>query len=159
MEDTIVRPNTQKSRGEAAWADLDVNTSVHRVDLHTLNELRSVFEKLENWMRVYGYSGRDLFAARLALAEAAINGFTHGNLGNPRKTVRIDYLVTANEVIMAVKDEGAGFDPNLVPLAVVPGKRRTRSQGLFLMHMYMSDVNFNPKGNRVLLYLVRSVNP
>jgi anti-sigma regulatory factor (Ser/Thr protein kinase) len=154
-----VRRNTpQKSPGEAAWADLEVNASVRRVVLHTLNELRPVFEKLENWMRVYGYSGRDLFAVRLALAEAAINGFTHGNLGNPSKAVRIDYLVTANEVTMAVEDEGPGFDPTLVPSVVVPNNRRTRSQGLFLMHMYMSAVNFNPKGNRVMLYLVRSVN-
>jgi anti-sigma regulatory factor (Ser/Thr protein kinase) len=153
-----VQHHSQKSRGEEAWADLEVNASVRRVVLHTLNELRPIFEKLENWMRVYGYSGRDLFAVRLALAEAAINGFVHGNLGNPSKAVRIDYLVTANEVTIAVEDEGPGFDPTLVPVAVAPDNQRIRCQGLFLMHVYMSAVNFNPKGNRAMLYLVRSVN-
>ncbi len=150
--------HSQKSPSQAAWTDLEVNTSARRVAVHTINELRPIFEKLENWMRVYGYAGRDLFAARLALAEAAINGLTHGNLGNSSKAVRIDYLVSANEVAMAVEDDGPGFDPTQVPFVVAPDTRRSRCQGLFLMHAYMSAVNFNPKGNRVMLYLVRSVN-
>jgi serine/threonine-protein kinase RsbW len=109
-------------------------------------------------MRILGYPGKDLFAMRLALAEAVINAFRHGNLGDPSKAVRVSYLVTPLEVAAEVEDDGAGFDPEQVsdPLAGV-NIERVSGRGVFLMRVYMSGVSFNRRGNCVTLWRQRSV--
>jgi anti-sigma regulatory factor (Ser/Thr protein kinase) len=117
--------------------DLGNNPLAHHATLGRLAEVRPLSEKVENWMRVLGYPGKDIFAARLALGEAVINAFRHGNQGDPGKVVRVAYLVTPDEAIVEVEDEG---------------------RGLFLMRVYMSGVTFNRQGNRVTLCRRRSLS-
>ncbi len=146
-------------RNQEALIDLGPNESVRRVALHSLAELSPLWEAIEIWMRILGYSGKDLFAMRLALAEAVINAFRHGNQGNPHKAVRVSYLVTHAEVAAEVEDEGPGFDPDQVP-DPLSGENieRMSGRGLFLMRVYMSGVSFNRQGNRVTLWRQRSVS-
>jgi serine/threonine-protein kinase RsbW len=145
------------SRERAAMIDLGGNPSVRRATLAHLAEVRPVAEAVERWMRVLGYPGRDIFAVRLAFGEAAINAFSHGNQGDPTKVVRVSYLVTADEVVVEVEDEGLGFDPSLVPDPCLPGlSARISGRGLFLMRVYMSGLAFNRQGNRVTLCRRRS---
>jgi hypothetical protein len=75
-------------RGRAAMVDLGGNESVRRA------VLRELAEQLENWMRVLGYPRKDLCAVQLALEEATVNAFRHGNQGDPAKVVRVNYVVT-----------------------------------------------------------------
>jgi serine/threonine-protein kinase RsbW len=145
------------NRERAAMIDLGSNQSVQRVILRTPAELRTLSEKVDDLMRVLGYCGKDIFAVRLALGEAIINAFRHGNQGDPSKVVRVAYVVTSDEAVMEVEDEGAGFDPNQVPDPLDPqNERRVSGRGLFLMRVYMSGVNFNREGNRVTLYRRRT---
>jgi serine/threonine-protein kinase RsbW len=147
----------KEQRGRAATVDLGANESVRRVVLRTLAELRPLAEKLENWMRVLGYPRRDLFAVRLALEEAAVNAFRHGNQGDPAKVVRVNYVVSLAEVFVEVEDDGPGFDPDRVVDPTAAGNaERVHGRGLFLMRVYMSGVSFNPQGNRVTLWRRRS---
>ncbi|HEX5271618.1 MAG TPA: ATP-binding protein [Gemmataceae bacterium] len=144
-------------RGEAAMNDLSGNPLAHHTALRRLAEVRPLCEKVEDWMRVLGYPGKDVFAVRLALNEAVINAFRHGNQGDPGKVVRVGYLVTHDEVIVAVEDEGPGFDPGDVPDPRMPETcERVTGRGLFLMRVYMSGVAFNRRGNRVTLCRRRS---
>jgi serine/threonine-protein kinase RsbW len=141
----------------AEMIDLGGNPAVRRVSLGRLAEVRPLCEKLENWMRVLGYTGKDIFAVRLAFGEAVLNAFRHGNQGDPGKVVRINYLVTPSEAVVEVEDEGAGFDPSQVPDPLSgEGSSRVSGRGLFLMRVYMSGVVFNRQGNRVTLYRRRS---
>jgi serine/threonine-protein kinase RsbW len=144
-------------RERAAMIDLGTHQSVRRVVLHTLAELRPLSEALDDWMRVLGYRGKDIFAVRLALGEAVINAFRHGNQGDPGKVVRVNYVVTADEVAAEVTDEGPGFEPDLVPDPLA-GENipRISGRGLFLMRVYMSGVSFNQQGNRVTMCRRRS---
>jgi len=146
------------NRERAALIDLGGNPWVRRVTLGHPAELRPLSEKVDSWMRVLGYPGKDIFAVRLALGEAAINGFRHGNQGDPTKVVRVSYLVAPDEVVVEVEDEGPGFDPGLVPDPLLPENcERTSGRGLFLMRVYMSGVAFNRQGNRVTLCRRRSL--
>jgi serine/threonine-protein kinase RsbW len=131
--------------------DIALNRWAIRSWLDELADLAQPSQALENWMRVLGYPARDIFAVKLALREAAVNAFRHGNRGDPRKGVWIDYLVTWNEVVVEVTDQGPGFDP----LDVKTSERMT-PRGLFLMHAYMTGVSFNRPGNRVTLWKLRS---
>jgi len=140
-----------------AMADLVTNQSALREDLFSLADLRPLSEKVENWMRVYGFPGKDIFAVRLALGEATINAFRHGTRGAPDKPVRVSYLVRSSEVVIEVEDDGPGFDPELVPDPLA-GELTSRmsGRGLFLMRVYMSGVSFNRVGNRVTMCRLRS---
>jgi hypothetical protein len=44
-------------------------------------------EALALWMRVLGYSHKDLFAVWLSLEEAVVNAFYHGNHGDSGKRI------------------------------------------------------------------------
>jgi serine/threonine-protein kinase RsbW len=147
----------KEQRERAAMVDLGTQESVRQVDLTSLGEVRPLAEALEDWMRVLGFPRKDIFAVKLALGEAVINAFRHGNRGDPRKVVRVKYVVTFAEVLVEVADEGAGFDPDQVPdLLSVENIERIRGRGLFLMRVYMSGVSFHPPGNRVTLWRRRS---
>src|SRR5262249_47369272 len=129
----------KENRGQAAMIDLGGNEAVRRVALRSPAGLRPLWECLENWMRVFGYSGKDIFAVRLALGEAVINAFRHGNQGDPCKAVRVSYLVTPSEAAAEVEDEGPGFDPDQVPDPLAAQNvERMSGRGLFLMRVYMS---------------------
>jgi serine/threonine-protein kinase RsbW len=147
----------KERRERAAMIDLGTSESVRRVLLRLPAELRPLSEALEGWMRVLGYTGKDIFAVRLALCEAVINAFRHGNQGDPNKVVRVSYVVTPTEVGLEVEDEGAGFDPDQVPDPLAGENcERISGRGLFLMRVYMSGVCFNRQGNRVTLCRRRS---
>jgi anti-sigma regulatory factor (Ser/Thr protein kinase) len=111
-----------------------------------------VFQKIEDWMRVLGYPHRDLVAVLLSMREAVANAILHGHGRDPRKRVRLRYLVTPTEVLVEVQDEGHGFDPTHVPDALAGWQEhRPRGRGLFLMRSYTSWMCFNSTGNRVTL--------
>jgi serine/threonine-protein kinase RsbW len=148
---------SKDNREIVAMADLGTNQSTRRETLKSLAELRSLSEKVENWMRFLGYPGKDIFAVRLALGEAILNAFRHGTQGAPDKVVRVGYLVSPSEVVIEVDDDGPGFDPELVPDPMFGElSSRMSGRGLFLMRVYMSGVSFNREGNRVTMCRLRS---
>lgn len=93
------------------------------------------------------------FAVRLALHEAITNAFEHGHEKLPPTTpIRVEYAVTSNEAVFAIEDQGPGFtpaevrDPTLDENLEIPSGR-----GIMLIRAYMTDVSFNPKGNRITM--------
>jgi serine/threonine-protein kinase RsbW len=137
--------------------DLALEERAQGLQIHTPAELRPFLDRLEERMRVLGYPCKDLFAVKLAVQEAAVNAFRHGNLGDPSKSINVRYLVTAAEVLVEVEDQGPGFDPRQVPDPLADDHlERQGGRGLFLMRAYMSWVSFNREGNRVTLARQRS---
>ena len=102
------------------------------------------------------YPDRDLFGVRLALEEAIVNAIKHGNGMDPSKEVRIDCSFDDDRVTIVIEDEGPGFDVTSVPDPTSeenldkPGGR-----GIMLMRSFMSRVEYNDSGNRLLLEKIR----
>lgn len=97
-----------------------------------------------------GYSDESVFAIRLALEEAVVNGFKHGNAHRPGSTVGLEWSVDARRVVITVEDQGQGFDPSSVPDPRHPENlEKPSGRGLMLMRAYMTTVEHNDKGNRV----------
>jgi serine/threonine-protein kinase RsbW len=112
---------------------------------------------MEAEMTALGYQDKDVFAVKLVLGEAIVNAVRHGNRGDEKKRVQVTYQVTRNEVIVEVLDEGAGFNPALVPdPRLEENLDRPGGRGLFLMQVYMSWVRFNERGNGVTFCRQRS---
>lgn len=130
----------------------DTPRSTHHAVLKDLTDWREIQEQLAGAMGDAGYSDAAAFAVKLAMEEAIVNGFKHGNSGDPSLTVEVRWDVGDADVTLSVEDQGPGFKPEAVPdprnpdLLEVPGGR-----GLLLMRAYMHEVSHNDKGNRVTM--------
>ncbi len=90
------------------------------------------------------------FAVRLALEEAISNAFKHGNKNDPSKKVTLEYRVDDETIEIAVADEGEGFDPTAVPDPTDEQRlEMPTGRGIVLMKSFMSEVLYEPPGNRV----------
>ncbi len=113
---------------------------------------RQVMEALEQRR----YDAESCFAVRVALGEALANAFKHGNQDDAEKAVTLECRIDATRVTLEVEDEGEGFDPSSVPNPTEPENLDIPSgRGIAMMRSYMTEVSFDPPGNRVRLTYVR----
>ena len=83
----------------------------------------------------------------IALREALANAIIHGNHENPRKHVHVRCRCKRDEVSIAVKDEGRGFDINKIPdLIAPPNICSVHGRGIYLMKTLMDEVRFEERG-------------
>jgi serine/threonine-protein kinase RsbW len=103
------------------------------------------------------YEPNSCFAIRLALEEALSNAFKHGNKNDPQKVVTLECHVDGGAVVIEVEDQGDGFDPGVVPDPTEDENLEIPSgRGIVLMKSFMTDVSFDPPGNRVRMTYRRS---
>ena len=96
-----------------------------------------------------------LFAVRLALEEAVVNAIRHGNKSDPDKKIHISYLVENARLVINVEDEGEGFDLDSVPDPTAEENLEAdHGRGILLMRVYMDEVVYSERGNRVTLIKV-----
>ena len=97
-----------------------------------------------------GFDDHARFAILTALEEALSNAVLHGNRNDPAKALTVEYSADATTVAIVVQDEGFGFDPAAVPDPTRPENVDIPSgRGIMLMRAYMTEVEFDPPGNRV----------
>src|SRR3989442_15216402 len=76
----------------------------------------------------------------IALREALANAIIHGNHENPRKHVHVRFRCNPDEVSIAVKDEGRGFDINEMPDPAAPENiGSVHGRGISLMKAFMDE--------------------
>ena len=123
---------------QARAVDLCREPHAREIQVHSPAEMHPFSEALALWMRVLGYSPKDLFAVWVALEEAVVNAFLHGNHGDSGKRIFVRYLVTPDEVLLEVEDQDHGFDPDRVPdpKRVAASGLRTRGSAFRAIHYY-----------------------
>jgi serine/threonine-protein kinase RsbW len=115
-------------------------------------EARSIQERIEQLLQERQAHDHDIFSIRLALEEALVNAIKHGNQMDRAKKVQISYRLLADRFEVAIVDEGEGFDPCDVPdPTAIENLERPCGRGLMLMRHYMSDVQYNARGNAVTM--------
>jgi serine/threonine-protein kinase RsbW len=83
----------------------------------------------------------------IALREALANAIIHGNHEDHRKRVHVTCRCEPEEVSIAVKDEGRGFDPNNLPDPTVPENiKSVHGRGIQVMRALMDEVRFEEGG-------------
>jgi len=86
----------------------------------------------------------------IALREALANAMIHGNHENRRKRVYVRCRCNLEEISIAVKDEGRGFDINKLPDPTASENTRSvHGRGIYLMKSLMDEVRFEEGGVRV----------
>ena len=113
----------------------------------------------------------------VALEEALLNAFYHGNLEVDSELREVDHKgfydlarqrcdeepysqrrlhvqaqFTPTESIFTIRDEGPGFDPSILPDPADPENlERPCGRGVMLMRTFMDEVKFNDRGNEVTM--------
>lgn len=102
------------------------------------------------------YKREAVFAVRLALDEALVNAVKHGNQNDPDKTVHVEFTIDEDRMVIQIEDQGPGFVPDELPDPTAEENlSRPNGRGVMLMRAYMTEVDFNERGNRVILTKTR----
>ena len=118
-------------------------------------EARRVQEEIETQLQARRASEQEVFSVRLALEEALVNAIKHGNQMDRTKQVHISYRFLPDRFEIRITDEGGGFDPSDVPdPTAVENLERPCGRGLMLMRHYMTEVDYNDRGNSVFMVKV-----
>jgi serine/threonine-protein kinase RsbW len=113
---------------------------------------RLITEELLEQLGSHGWSPSDIFAIHLAAEEAIVNAIVHGNKLEAGKVVRVACLVTPTLARIEVTDEGTGFDPAALPDCRLEDRLEApNGRGVMLMRNFMTRVEYNARGNRVLM--------
>lgn len=79
----------------------------------------------------------------MAVREAMINAVMHGNGYSADKRVKLSFEQAAGNLVITIRDEGAGMNPEEVPDPLAPENLMKQSgRGIFLMRAFMDDVKF-----------------
>lgn len=90
----------------------------------------------------------------MALREALANAIKHGNQQDPSKRVHLEMDTVGDTLVMSIRDEGTGFDPETVGDPLTPENRlKTSGRGIFYMKTFMDEVRFerNPDGGMQII--------
>lgn len=79
----------------------------------------------------------------MAVREAMINAVMHGNGYSADKRVKLSFEQAGGNLVITIRDEGAGMNPEEVPDPLAPENLMKQSgRGIFLMRAFMDDVKF-----------------
>jgi serine/threonine-protein kinase RsbW len=137
-----------------------------------LLEISSTFEMLklvdhvsEQFGQMAGLDEDSMHHLGVAVREAVVNGIKHGNAGDKRKRVRVEYTVANGDprpsVVVRVRDEGQGFDAEALADPLAPANLEgTSGRGLFLIRTFMDDVQVRPAaGGGTEVVMAKAINP
>jgi len=111
-----------------------------------------LLDQLVDRLRQMQWAQRDVFGVQLAVEEALVNAIKHGNGYDSTKQVRVQCRLSPQLLQIEIEDEGPGFNPAAVPDPTDPEHLDVpNGRGLMLMRNFMSRVEFNERGNRVVM--------
>ncbi len=81
----------------------------------------------------------------MAVMEAVVNAVLHGNRQDPAKRVDLEFEVKEDAVVITVRDQGSGFDPNAVPDPRAPENLlKPSGRGILMIRACMDEVEIKP---------------
>ena len=95
--------------------------------------------------RLSGLDEEALHWVGVAVRESVINAIKHGNSGDERKHVYVEFTPIDGErpsgIQIRVRDEGPGFDPDALPDPLAPENMlKASGRGIFLIRSFMDEL-------------------
>jgi serine/threonine-protein kinase RsbW len=120
-------------------------------------EIPAVSVRLEEVMRVSGFSAEAILDTQLAVEEAIANVIVHGY---KRRGGEIDISCSANRdrVMVQITDAAPRFDPLSLPEPDLDGSLEERSiggLGVFLIRQVMDEISYRYENGRNILLLIK----
>ncbi len=125
--------------------------------VHTMDDMQRCVTQIVTAMSEAGFTAKEIFGARLGLEEGLVNSIRHGHRGDTTKRVDVRYLVCSEQLLVEIRDQGPGFDPDGLPDPLAPENlERPGGRGVFLIRQYMTWVQYNERGNGMTLCKLRA---
>ncbi len=124
-------------------------------------QLPALFRFLREFWIEFNLPSAAALAFELALEEVFMNIVMHGSDTAHVPTVRICLTVTDSGVTLTVEDDGAPFDPLLLPAPDVTASLEGRGVGglgVFLVRQLMDSVTYQRRGTMNQLRMTKSVS-
>jgi serine/threonine-protein kinase RsbW len=103
--------------------------------------------------RRMGFDEDSMHWVGVAVRESVINAIKHGNQNDLRKMVHVEFASSSGddpgELVIAVRDEGEGFDPDMLADPLAPENvLKSSGRGIFLIRSFMDEVEVRRKTTR-----------
>ncbi len=135
-------------------------------------EFTSAFEMLDfvqvvsdHFARSVGLDEDSLHWVSVAIRESVINAIKHGNRNDSSKRVFVEFQTAAPgdvpELAIRVRDQGEGFDPEVVANPLAPENLlKSSGRGIFLIRNFMDEMQLQraPEGG-MEMRMVKRVLP
>lgn len=132
---------------EPSWT-WEINREIPSCSVHGHRLIMEIVEQLQQLR----WNPRDVFGVHLALEEAVVNAIKHGNADDPDKKVQVSCKLSEQRCWILIEDEGPGFNPSNVPDCTLDENLdKPSGRGLRLMRNFMSRIEYNESGNRVVM--------
>ncbi len=131
---------------------IDIEPTTQKLVLESkLKSVNAVDELISGIREVYFISDDYCNDIWVVLNEAVSNAIKHGNKFDSSKKVRLSMEIKDERFLcFSVKDEGRGFNPELVPDPTSPARiYEPNGRGIFLMRKLSHEVNFSDNGRMV----------
>ncbi len=122
------------------------------------NAIEGFQRRIDERLTARNYTETARFGIRLALEEAIMNGFHHGNQKDPGKRVEVRWQISSDVATFHVIDQGEGFDPDAVPDPTLDENLEIPSgRGIMLIRTYMSQAFYHTPGNHLEMHYRKPV--
>ncbi len=175
--ESVLRLSRQSHHRNRLSACLEQRESQYRIS-NDLAVVAALIEQVEEELDgMVGFDTAQRLQVAVALREALINAIYHGNLQvpselregsgaayeeeaehrrliDPYRSRGVTFVArhSRGRVYYVVEDEGEGFDRStLVDPTSGPALERAHGRGLVLIHMFMDRVDYNERGNRLIM--------
>jgi serine/threonine-protein kinase RsbW len=156
-EADVTKAGKRKAEGPLLPFPLDRHSFVFRFRrrIHsTTDGINRTVNDIMKHARLKGCLAEHQAELEIALREALANAVLHGNQQDETKRVLVRaYCDPSQGFVIAVRDEGPGFDPAQVPDP--RGKDRlhlSHGRGIFLMRELMDHIEHRKGGREVVLF-------
>ena len=117
-----------------------------RLDIGSAFDMLDFVEVVSGHMsRMVGFDEDALHWISIAVRESVANAMKHGNKGDETKRVKVEFTTSPadrpSELVILVRDQGEGFDPEQVADPLAPENLlKSSGRGIFLIRSFMDDV-------------------
>jgi len=152
-----VSPNTitlQDDHGRSyvvsSLNNADVELSIGS-DLDYLDMVQEISDKIS---QLSGFEDDAIYWIGLSVREAVTNAIQHGNQNDKNKKVFLRFKITADRLLIAVRDQGKGIEETEIPDPLDPKNLlKPGGRGIFFIRSFMDNVRFSncPEGGSELV--------
>jgi serine/threonine-protein kinase RsbW len=105
-----------------------------------------------------GFDDDEVMRIAMAVREAAVNAVLHGNAYDPGKKVSLAFERIGENLVITIRDQGKGLDPDKIPDPLAPENLlKTSGRGIFLIRSFMDDVQISPSQTGTEIKLIKHV--
>jgi serine/threonine-protein kinase RsbW len=105
-----------------------------------------------------GFGEDEVLQIAMAVREAAVNAVLHGNAYDPEKKVELEFVRTAADLVITIRDQGKGMDLAKIPNPLAPENLlKTSGRGIFLIRSFMDSVEIHPSHTGTEIKLIKHV--